>query len=132
LFKKVDYHYPINFGKVGLDVGAKYYGLLSSTGASSSSWFLYMKTKGEVERDITKIGYQQMNIYRPGLLLNRDNDERIGEKIFSVVPFITKIESASVGLIMLDQAIKYCQSNQTEKKTDIYSNSDMLRYAASI
>lgn len=64
--------------------------------------------------------------------MNRDNDERIGEKIFSVVPFITKIESASVGLVMLDQAIKYCQSSQTEKKTDIYSNSDMLRYAASI
>ena len=52
-FKKVDYHYPIAFGKLGLECGAHYYGLLSSTGAKASSWFLYMRTKGEVERDMS-------------------------------------------------------------------------------
>jgi uncharacterized protein YbjT (DUF2867 family) len=56
-FKKVDYHYPLNFAKIGLDSGAHYYGLLSSLGAKASSWFLYMRTKGEVERDVRKIGY---------------------------------------------------------------------------
>ena len=56
-FKKVDYHYPLSFAKLGLECGATYYGLLSSTGAKASSWFLYMRTKGEVERDAAKLGY---------------------------------------------------------------------------
>jgi uncharacterized protein YbjT (DUF2867 family) len=56
LFRKVDYQYPLNFAKIGVEVGASHYGLLSSTGASAKSWFLYMRTKGEVERDIKKVG----------------------------------------------------------------------------
>ncbi len=56
LFKKVDYEYPIEFAKIGAENGIKYYGLLSSMGADPSSWFFYMKTKGEVERDIKKVG----------------------------------------------------------------------------
>ena len=51
-FKKVDCQYPINFGKLGLECGVKYYGLLSSHGAKKSSWFLYLKTKGEAEEGI--------------------------------------------------------------------------------
>lgn len=52
LFKKVDYQYPLDFGKLGLECGVNFYGLLSSGGAKASSWFLYMRTKGEVERDV--------------------------------------------------------------------------------
>ncbi len=114
LFRKVDYQYPLDFAKIGVEVGAKHYGLLSSTGAKASSWFLYMRTKGEVERDIKKVGVPNLAIYKPGFLLNRDNDERIGEKIFSHVPFITKIESADVGFAMLDIAIKEARGGQTK------------------
>ena len=131
-FKKVDYHYPINFGKVGLECGAHYYGLLSSTGAKASSWFLYMRTKGEVERDIAKLGYPHLAIHRPGLLTNRDNDERIGEKIFSKVPFITKIDSPDMGLAMLDHAIQSILKKKTENLQEILSNSDLVRYANQI
>lgn len=131
-FKKVDYHYPIAFGKIGLEAGAHYYGLLSSTGASASSWFLYMKTKGEVERDIAKLGYQNLAIHRPGLLLNRDNDDRIGEKIFAKVPFVTKIESSDVGLAILDHAIKNCLEKPQTNTQVILSNSDLKNYAAAV
>ena len=105
LFRKVDYQYPIDFATIGKDVGAHHYGLLSSAGASAKSWFLYMRTKGEVERDILKVGIPHLGIYKPGLLLNRDNDDRMGEKIGAYIPLITKIESSDVGLCMLDQAI---------------------------
>ena len=56
-YRKVDYHYPLQFAKIGLEVGAKYYGLLSSVGANASSCMLYTRTKGEVERDMQKLGY---------------------------------------------------------------------------
>ena len=67
-----------------------------------------MKTKGEVERDAAKLGFPVLAISKPGLLVDRDNDSRIGEKIFSWVPFITKIQSPDLGLAMLEEAIKSC------------------------
>ena len=45
-FKRVDYQYPLNFAKLGLECGVKHYGILTSVGAKSSSWFLYPRTKG--------------------------------------------------------------------------------------
>ena len=101
-------------------------------GADPSSWFFYMKTKGEVERDIKKVGIQHLAIYKPGLLMNRDNDSRVGEKIGSFIPFISKIESSDVGLTMLDHAIK-SSINRVDKPTiDELNNSDQKTYAANI
>lgn len=36
----------------------------------------------------------KLSIHRPGVLLHRDNDSRIGEKIASIIPFIAKIEAS--------------------------------------
>ena len=90
-----------------------------------------MKTKGEVERDIVKVGIPHLAIYKPGLLLNRDNDNRIGEKIGSFVPFIPKIESADVGLCMLDKAIKSCLDKH-QGPIELVSHAEQKTYAASL
>ena len=101
-------------------------------GADATSWFFYMKTKGEVERDIKKVGIQHLAIYKPWLLLNRDNDSRVGEKIGSFIPFISKIESSDVGLAMLDHAIK-ASLNRVDKATiEELSNADQKTYAANL
>lgn len=91
-----------------------------------------MRTKGEVERDIKKLGYNHLSISKPGLLLNRDNDSRIGEKIGSVIPFITKIESSDVGLAMLDHAITSCLVKSEDKQINSFSNSDLKSYARDV
>ena len=65
-----------------------------------------MRTKGQVEEAIEGVDYHDYAIYRPGLLLNRDNDARIGEKIFGALPFIPKIESTVVGRVMLEHAVR--------------------------
>lgn len=51
-FVKVDYTYPLEFAKLALQLKAKHYGLLSSTGGDPNSFLLYLKTKGRVERDV--------------------------------------------------------------------------------
>jgi hypothetical protein len=90
-----------------------------------------MRTKGEVERDIAKLGYPHLAIHRPGLLANRDNDERIGEKILNFIPFITKIESSDMGLAMLEHSIRSCQNKKTGA-SDLLSNSDLVSYARDV
>ena len=104
-FVKVDYTYPLEFAKVAVDLQIPYFGLLSSVGASASSWFLYMKTKGEIENAITALKLPYLCIFRPGLLRNRDNDARFGEKIAHYIPFLGGIESVMMGAAMLKHVI---------------------------
>ena len=37
-FIKVEKTYPVNFGKIGIELGVKYYGLLSAKGCNEKSW----------------------------------------------------------------------------------------------
>ena len=96
-FRKVDHTYPLEFAKLAKELGVNHYGLLSSTGADANGFLLYTKTKGRAERDITALNLKGLIIYRHGLLLNRRNDERMGEKIASWIPFISSIESRDMG-----------------------------------
>ena len=45
--------------------------------------FLYTRVKGEIERDIGKLNIEAFSVFRPGLLLARDNDERCLEKLMA-------------------------------------------------
>ena len=109
----MDYQYPLNFAILAKELGVKHYGLLSSTGSDSKSIFLYMRTKGQVEAAVQELGLNQLCIYRPGLLCNRRGDSRLGEKIGSWIPFITKIESADMGRAMIERAVYVAQGSET-------------------
>jgi len=104
----------LNFALLAKELDVKHYGLLSSTGADATSMFLYMKTKGRVEQALKDLKLSQLSIYRPGLLLNRRNDSRVGEKIGSWIPFITKIESADMGKAMVEHAVKVVRMSDAE------------------
>ena len=62
--------------------------MLTANGANATSIFFYMQVKGEVERDVKAVGLPQLTIYQPGLITERRNDFRFGEKVASFVPFI--------------------------------------------
>lgn len=44
------------------------------------------------------------SVFRPGVLLNRVNDTRFGEKIVSCIPFLKKIECKDVAKALRIQA----------------------------
>ena len=90
-FRKVEQEYTATFAKIGLESGARYYGLLSGEAANAKSWLLLMRVKGEIEDDFKKLGYKHLAIHRPGLLLDRDNDERLVETVGKFIPFISKV-----------------------------------------
>jgi oxidoreductase len=45
--------------------GVKQFHLVSSAGADKNSFFLYPKTKGESEEEVTKLGFEKAALYRP-------------------------------------------------------------------
>ena len=82
---------------------------MTSTGANSNSFLLYIRTKGRVEQAISAIYPKGLTIYRPGFLENRRNDFRWGEKLGSYLtflPFISKIESRDMGAAMVERALQ--------------------------
>ena len=74
-----------------------------------------------------KVNY--ISILRPGIILNRDNDDRLGEKVIAYIPFLPKITSKDIAMSMLVDDLEY-QRGQKEKKAIRISHSEMEALAA--
>jgi uncharacterized protein YbjT (DUF2867 family) len=86
VYRQIDHDYPLQMAKIGLQNGVEQYHLVSALGANAGSSAFYMKTKGEVEEDITKVGLKCLHIYRPSLLTgDRTEKNRVEEKIVTVL-----------------------------------------------
>lgn len=80
-YYKVDYHYPLKVAKILKSNGCEQALLVSALGADASSRIFYSKLKGEVERDLIKIGFSGTHILRPSLIKGDRGERRIGEDI---------------------------------------------------
>lgn len=78
-FQRVDHGYPLEVGRLAALHGARTYVLNSALGADVSSRFFYNRVKGELERDLEKIGFASLTFVRPGLIVGDRPDVRRGE-----------------------------------------------------
>jgi uncharacterized protein YbjT (DUF2867 family) len=87
----IDYEIPMNFATIAKANGINKFVLLSAYGASAKSRLFYSKLKGKLEEGITNLGFDQLIIFKPGLLL-RKNTDRSGERISgSMLKFLNRI-----------------------------------------
>lgn len=68
-FVDVDYGINMEIAKAAKEAGVATFVVVSSVGASASSPFLYMKTKGRLEDDVIALGFPRTIILRPGPLI---------------------------------------------------------------
>ena len=68
MFRKVDFDYPHAVARHALAHGASTFVLTSASGASAESRIFYSRTKGELERSLSALGYESLCLVRPGLL----------------------------------------------------------------
>jgi uncharacterized protein YbjT (DUF2867 family) len=80
-FRRVDYGLPLSFASAAHQYGAETFALVSAIGASVTSPFFYAKTKGEVERDIARVGFRSLTIVRPSLIGGHREESRLAEGI---------------------------------------------------
>ena len=78
-FRHVDYELPLVFARACHAAGVETFALVSAIGASASSMFFYAKTKGELERDIQRIGFRSLTICRPSMIAGPRNEPRAAE-----------------------------------------------------
>lgn len=77
---KVDYTYQLRVAEAAAQAGVDTYVLVSATGASPQSLLFYSRMKGELERDVTALGFRRVCILRPGLLRGPRREKRPGEQ----------------------------------------------------
>jgi uncharacterized protein YbjT (DUF2867 family) len=80
-FRAVDHDGVLTFARWCQRLGARTFVLVSSVGAAADSRNLYLRVKGEVERDVAALGWTRLLILRPGLLLGRRPDRRPAETL---------------------------------------------------
>jgi uncharacterized protein YbjT (DUF2867 family) len=113
-FRAVDFEYPLLIAGFARDRGATRLALTSSMGADPRSRFLYVRTKGELEAGVGRLGWDSLTIVRPGLLGGDRQVRRPAECIAAAVlrtfgpmlPPCLRISPASeVARVLLEGAI---------------------------
>lgn len=84
-FIRVDHHYPMEVARLARRHGAKTYVLNSALGADPASRIFYNRTKGELERDLQKLGFESLTFVRPGLIGGPRDEFRPGERLAAAV-----------------------------------------------
>ncbi|NJC05334.1 uncharacterized protein YbjT (DUF2867 family) [Sphingomonas kaistensis] len=80
-FVAVDRDAVLAFARAARTAGARHFLAVSSSGADPASRNGYLRLKGEVERTLWGIGFERVDILRPGLLLGQRQERRTGEAI---------------------------------------------------
>ena len=80
-FKFVDYELPLKFAQWGIKNNVHTYAIVTAMGADAKSFIFYNKVKGEVEQELRNLNFENLNIFRPSLLLGERDETRLGEKV---------------------------------------------------
>ncbi len=78
---KIDYTYQYQFAEAASKNGVPCYVLVSAPGADPDSSLFYNRIKGELERDVKQLHFQEVHFLQPSLLHGQRDQERFGEKL---------------------------------------------------
>lgn len=84
-FRKVDFEYPLQAGKLAAKQGVRQYLIVSAIGADPQSSIFYSRVKGDVEAALSQLQLPSLHIFRPSLILGKRNEFRFGEKVSAVL-----------------------------------------------
>ncbi|PID94178.1 MAG: nucleoside-diphosphate sugar epimerase [Bacteroidetes bacterium] len=85
LYHAIDYGIPVTSAKLAERNNIQTFSVVSAVGADVNSSIFYSRTKGEMERDILKCDIPNILIYRPSIIYGNRKDNRLGEKIGTVL-----------------------------------------------
>jgi uncharacterized protein YbjT (DUF2867 family) len=80
-FRAIDLDLILAFAGAAKQAGAKHMIAVSSVGASANSSNFYLRTKGQAEEGLKQLGFERLDILRPGLLIGDRVERRFGERM---------------------------------------------------
>ena len=79
-FLEVDRDLVLSLAGIARRLGARQALMVSSVGASAQSDNFYLRVKGETERALGELGFERLDLLRPGLLLGERSEKRAAEQ----------------------------------------------------
>ena len=80
-FYKVDFQYVVDLAKAAKKNGVGQFSVISAAGADPKSKIFYNQVKGEMEAAIRELGFNELIIFHPSLLLGPREESRLSERI---------------------------------------------------
>jgi uncharacterized protein YbjT (DUF2867 family) len=91
-FRTVDHDAVTASASAAREAGARHMLTVSSAGADRHSRNFYLNLKGEVEQALSQLGFERLDIFRPGLLRGpRGGERRIAERLGIAVSPVTDL-----------------------------------------
>ncbi|RFS24827.1 oxidoreductase [Chitinophaga silvatica] len=80
-FREVDYGIPVSCAQLAHAAGVEQFLVISAVGANARSRNFYLRTKGQMEQAVLKVGFPSTYIFRPSFLIGKRQEFRFGEWI---------------------------------------------------
>lgn len=80
-FRAVDHDLVLAFARRARELGARHLLVISAMGANPGSPVFYNRVKGETEEALKAMGWPQLTLARPSLLLGPRREFRLGERL---------------------------------------------------
>ena len=84
-FRHVDLELPLRAAVEAARAGVEQFIVVSSVGADPASKNFYLRTKGEMERELARMPFKAVHILRPSLLIGKRAEFRLGEVIATAI-----------------------------------------------
>ncbi|MBR0705678.1 NAD-dependent epimerase/dehydratase family protein [Bradyrhizobium liaoningense] len=84
-YYKIDHDYPLLAAEIAKANGAQSVFLVTAVGANTASSVFYVRTKGEVERDILALDFEHTHIFRPSQILGERDEDRPRERLIIAI-----------------------------------------------
>lgn len=129
-FKKVDFEYVVSLATLSKLAGASNFLVVSSMGANPNSPVFYNRIKGLTEEALKQLGFKNLVILRPSLLLGERPEKRFAERLsgffmkslsFLIPDNYKAIQAQKVAKSMLKLAI------ESSTGISIVQSAEMLR-----
>jgi len=95
VYRKIDHDYPLQLAQIAKQNGVAQYHMVSSLGANVNASNFYLKTKGQIEEDLKRVGLTTLCIYQPAFLTGDRKEYRLAEKF--LIPLMTLLNPLLMG-----------------------------------
>lgn len=82
VYHKIDYGIPVAAARLARKNAINTFIVVSAVGSNPKSGVFYIRTKGEMERDVVAQQVPKTHILQPSLIVAQRNESRVAEKIF--------------------------------------------------
>lgn len=84
-FRRIDHDYVLSAAQRIRDASTPTFVLLSACRAHPRSWFFYTRTKGELEQNLTALGFASLALIRPSMIGGERSPPRCADTVGSIL-----------------------------------------------